>query len=98
MFVIAFCDLYPICPAVSSKLCTWCNNTARADGALFMIQFFMLSLKYGNKLVWMSRARQIKVEPVPSHSQANILKLIRKHWPQNKILYCRTFIELEMKK
>ena len=78
MFVIASKYLYPIWPF--SPHCSvpgvTIYNTAWADGALFMIQFFMLSLKYGNKLVWMSRAGQIKVEPVTSHSQANILKLI----------------------
>ena len=47
-----------------------------------MIQFFMLSLKYGNKLDWVSRAPAD--QGGTSYSQANILKLIRKHWPQNK--------------
>ena len=51
---------------------------------VFMIQFFMLSLKYGNKLDWVSRAPAD--QGGTSYSQANILKLIRKHWPQNKII------------
>ena len=78
MFVIALQISVSNLPPVPGAGVTESNN-----GGVFMIQFFMLSLKYGNKLDWVSRAEAD--QGGTSYSQANILKLIRKHWPQNKI-------------